>query len=81
MSSDSSVPDILVAGVTQSIKLIRSDAVKLAYIACDAEEKITSSVTDLCEEHDVEVDGTHTLEELGQLCGIDVKCAVCVALK
>ena len=81
MSSDSSVPDILVAGVTQSKKLIKSSAVKRAYIACDAEEKVTNSIADLCSEFGVEIDDTHTLEELGRMCGIEVKCAVCVALK
>jgi large subunit ribosomal protein L7A len=81
MSPDSSVPDIYVAGVTQSKKLIRSSAVKKAYIASDADEKVTGVISDLCREYDVELDGTHTLAELGQMCGIDVKCAACVALK
>ena len=81
MSSDSSVPDILVAGITQSKKLIKSSAVKRAYVASDADEKVTGVITELCRENDVELDDTHTLIELGMMCGIDVKCAACVALK
>ena len=81
MSSDSTVPDILVAGVTQSKKLIKSSAVKRAYVASDAEPKITGVMSDLCREYEVELEMTHTLEELGRMCGIDVKCAACVALR
>ena len=81
MSPDSTVPDIFVAGVTQSKKLIKSSSVKRAYIAADADAKITGVISDLCREYGVELDSTYTLSELGRMCGIDVNCAVCVALK
>lgn len=81
MSPDSPVPDILVAGVSQSKKLIRSNAAKGAYVAFDAESKITTMISELCRECGVELDMSHTMEELGRMCGIEVNCAACVSLK
>ncbi|MBQ0125347.1 MAG: ribosomal L7Ae/L30e/S12e/Gadd45 family protein [Clostridiales bacterium] len=82
MSPDSTVPDnVLVAGVTQSKKLIKSSSVKIAYVASDAEQKITGMMADICREFNVELDNSYTLEQLGRMCGIDVNCAACVLLK
>lgn len=80
MDAGGTVPDILVAGFTQSKKLIESNAVKRAYVASDADTKIIESVKDLCHGNDTELVTEHTKHELGVMCGIDVDCAVCVAL-
>ena len=77
MASENTAP-APVAGLNRSKKMIRNGNVKLAYVACDAEEKIIREITELCREYGVELDDVHTKSELGSLCGIEVDCAVCV---
>lgn len=80
MSSDSTVP-VIVAGLNQSKKHIRGGTARIAYVASDAEGRIVSAVRELCRDCGVELDLQRTKAELGKLCGIEVDCAVCVALK
>lgn len=70
----------MIAGLNQSKKMIKKGNAKKAYVACDAEEKIISQVSELCREYGVSFDDAHTKSELGALCGIEVDCAVCVVL-
>lgn len=81
MSSDSPVPETFVAGITQAKKLIKSNSVKCAYVASNADKKIHTVMNDLCREVGVYLDSSHTLEELGRMCNIEVNCAACVLLK
>ena len=70
----------LVAGLNKSKKIIRSGNAKQAYVATDADGKIVSEIQELCREYGVKLDDARTKSELGALCGIEVDCAVCVAL-
>lgn len=81
MSSDSPLPAVVIAGLNQSQKHIKAGTAALAYVGADAEPKLVSHIRDLCEENGVAFDESHTMAELGTLCGIDVDCAVCVVLK
>ncbi|MBQ0009581.1 MAG: ribosomal L7Ae/L30e/S12e/Gadd45 family protein [Ruminococcus sp.] len=67
--------------MNQSQKHIKAGTAALAYVGADAEPKLVSHIRDLCEENGVAFDESHTMAELGTLCGIDVDCAVCVVLK
>ena len=81
MLSDSTVPpDVMVAGVAQSKKHIKSGTAKKAYVAYDADKKIRDTITDMCRDAGIEADSTYSLEQLGRMCGIEVNCAVCVVL-
>ena len=71
----------LVAGFNQSRKQIRNGRAKLAYLAYDADGGIVPEMTFLCESCGVMLDTSRSKEELGQLCGLDVDCAVCAVLK
>ncbi len=81
MSSDIPLPAVFVAGLNQSKKLIKGGSARKAFAATDAEEKLVASLEELCRDAGVEFDCSHTMEELGKLCEIDVGCAVCVVLK
>ena len=71
----------LVAGLTQSKKLIKVGMASSAFIAKDADTKITNLIAELCSTHGIPCDATKTKKELGMMCRIDVDCAVCVTLK
>jgi large subunit ribosomal protein L7A len=72
---------MLVAGLTQSKKLIKIGMASSAFIAKDADDKIITLIADLCRACGVPCDKTKTKKELGLMCGIDVDCAVCVTLR
>jgi large subunit ribosomal protein L7A len=80
MSSEGPQQPILVAGLTQSKKLIKVGMASSAFIAKDADAKIINLVAELCRTHGVNYDMAKTKKELGTMCGIDVDCAVCVTL-
>ena len=81
MSTEGPLQPMLVAGLTQSKKLIKGGAASSAFIAKDADAKIINLVAELCQVHGVPYDETKTKKELGTMCQIDVDCAVCVTLK
>ena len=70
-----------VAGYNQSKKCIRRGKAKRVYVAADAENRIISEISFLCESAGVILDTSKTKSELGVLCGIDVDCAACAFLK
>ena len=80
MSSEGLQQPMLVAGLTQSKKLIKVGMASSAFIAKDADAKIINLVAELCRTHGVNYDMAKTKKELGTMCGIDVDCAVCVTL-
>ena len=81
MSTEGPQMPMLVAGLTQSKKLIRVGMASSAFIAKDADAKIINLIADLCYSYGVPYDKTKTKKELGSMCRIDVDCAVCVTLK
>ena len=81
MSTEGPLQPMLVAGLTQSKKLIKGGAASSAFIAKDADAKIINLVAELCHTHGVPCDKTKTKKELGTMCQIDVDCAVCVTLE
>ena len=70
-----------VAGFNQSGKCIRRGQAKRVYVAADAEDRMVSEVSNLCEDFGVILDTSKSKSELGALCGIEVDCAVCAFLK
>ncbi|AWI07345.1 ribosomal L7Ae/L30e/S12e/Gadd45 family protein [Clostridium drakei] len=70
-----------VVGVKQTIKAIKSGAVKTVYIAKDADDKFIQPVRLLVEEESLELVYVDSMKELGKLCGIDVGAATAAVLK
>jgi large subunit ribosomal protein L7A len=81
MSTEGPQQPGLVAGLTQSKKLIKIGMASSAYLAKDADAKIINLISELCYSYSVPCEKTKTKKELGLMCGIDVDCAVCVTLK
>lgn len=68
-------------GLKQSKKAIGDGDALRAYIAMNADERIRYPVSQLCEEHGVEIFQVPSMMELGNACGINVGAAVAVLLK
>lgn len=66
-------------GIKQSLKAVEGNNVKVVFIAKDADEKIVSSLKELCVKSNVQIEYADTMKQLGKACGIEVGAsAVCV---
>ena len=66
-------------GIKQSLKAVEGNNVKVVFIARDADEKIVSSLKELCVKSAVQIEYVDTMKQLGKACGIEVGAsAVCV---
>lgn len=64
-----------VVGIKQLRRAMEAAQVKNAYIACDADPRLTEPLIFLCEQSGIPCDCTRTLRQLGTACGIDVGAA------
>lgn len=71
----------LVVGIKQLKKALRDKTVSMAYVAQDAETRVTAPILDLCREAGVEVTMVPTMRELGEACGIEVGAAAAGVLR
>lgn len=69
-----------VVGKNQSVKAIRGGQASIVYLAYDADSALISGITQLCEQHGVRCERTHSIQQLGEECGLEVGCAVCALL-
>ena len=76
MASEKKEP-ALVAGRNRSRKLIIGGEARMVYIASDADQPLIESMRALCREYGVPTDEGKTKQELAELCGIEVGCAIC----
>lgn len=67
-------------GIKQALKAAQSDQVKKAFIAKNAEARVTEPLRQLCEEKNIEIEYVETKEELGKACNIEVSAAVAVII-
>ena len=77
MSTEGPQQPMLVAGLTQSKKLIKVGMASSAFIAKDADAKIINLVAELCRTHNVKYDMARTKKELGTINQKKEKLAVC----
>ena len=70
-----------VTGLKQSQRAVIEDKARHAFVAQDAEERVTADFCALCAQHGVEITKVDTMRELGAACGIEVGAAVAVLLK
>ena len=68
-------------GVKQCTKAVKEGKVALAFVAQDADSRLTAPFLALCEAHGVEIVSVPAMRELGERCGISVGSAVAVQLK
>lgn len=69
-----------VAGVRQVMKGIGEGNLRVIFLALDASPILQAQVRAAANERQLPVETVSSMEELGQMCGIDVPCAV-AALK
>ena len=82
MNSDTAVPRCkFVAGLNQTKKVIRNQSCTCVYLAYDADEHFRMQVISLCQEYKTEIKTDMSMAQLGDMCGIDVDCAVCAQLR
>mgnify|MGYP002571431592 CR=1 FL=1 len=67
----------LIVGSNQVKKALRRGMASLVYVAHDADAGIRFAMFEICRECGVPVDETKTVKELGEMCRIEVGCAVC----
>lgn len=68
-------------GLNQTKKLIKAGFAETVYIAADADGYIRDEIKALCRSHGVSADESKSMAVLGQICGIDVNCAVYAVCK
>lgn len=67
-------------GVKQTEKAVTKQAVKLVFIANDADERVVERLRELCEANNIAPITKWNMLELGRACGIHVKAAACAVL-
>ncbi len=70
-----------VTGLKQSQRAVTENKARHAFVAKDAERRVTEAFRALCAEHGVEITEVETMRELGNACGIEVGAAVAVLLR
>ncbi|MGB9716164.1 MAG: ribosomal L7Ae/L30e/S12e/Gadd45 family protein [Thermodesulfovibrionales bacterium] len=74
--SEKDCPSKRVVGAKQTLKALNNCNVQQVYIAKDAEEHVTQRIKEFCENNSIKIIYIDTMEQLGVMCGIDVKAAV-----
>ncbi|HRW13481.1 MAG TPA: ribosomal L7Ae/L30e/S12e/Gadd45 family protein [Syntrophomonas sp.] len=69
-----------VIGTKQVKKAIIKGQTKKVYLADDAEPHIINALRVLCQQHQIEIEETNKMEELGNACGIEVGAAAVALL-
>jgi large subunit ribosomal protein L7A len=70
-----------VVGIKQSTRAVKDGNALMAFIAEDADRRVTQQLESLCIEKSIEVIRVDTMKELGEACGIDVGAATAVIIK
>ena len=68
-------------GIKQSLKAVENDTAEKVYMAKDADEKVISSLKELCRKKSLEITYVDSMKLLGKACGIDVGAAAVCVLK
>lgn len=69
-----------VIGIKQVKKAIIKGQTRKVFLADDAEPHIISSLRDLCQQHQAEIEEVDKMEQLGNACGIEVGAAAAALL-
>lgn len=69
-----------VVGQKQSKKAIKDGLARFCHVARDAQDKVIAPILEICAETGVPVGREYTMQELGEMCGIDVGASVVTLL-
>ena len=70
-----------VVGLKQTVKTIKNETAAKVYLAKDADNYITKTVLDACENKDIKIVYINTMKELGEACGISIGASTAAVLK
>lgn len=70
-----------VVGVRQTRRAIEGGRALKAFLAVDADPRVTDPIARLCEEQNVSVERDVSMKELGKLCGVSVGTAVAATVR
>ncbi|MCX7715304.1 MAG: ribosomal L7Ae/L30e/S12e/Gadd45 family protein [Clostridia bacterium] len=68
-------------GYKQTMRALAENRAKKVFLAMDSEQKISVPVKELCTEKSVPFECVDTMQELGKMCGIEVRASCAVVLK
>ena len=70
-----------VVGIKQVSKAVERDDAVTVYVAADAEPRLVQGLLALVEKHNVSLDESATMQELGRACGIEVGASAVALLR
>nr|WP_320146364.1 ribosomal L7Ae/L30e/S12e/Gadd45 family protein [uncultured Anaeromusa sp.] len=70
-----------VVGIKQVSKAVERNEAVTVYVAADAEPRLVQGLLALVEKHNVPLDESATMQELGQACGIEVGASAVALLR
>ncbi|MDX8367575.1 50S ribosomal protein L7ae-like protein [Cytobacillus sp. IB215665] len=65
----------IIIGTKQTVKALKSEAVKEVIVAADADERIISKIVNVAKANDVPINKVDSMKQLGRACGIEVGAA------
>ncbi|MDX8363083.1 50S ribosomal protein L7ae-like protein [Cytobacillus sp. IB215316] len=65
----------IIIGTKQTVKALKSEAVKEVIVAADADERIISKIMNVAKANDVPINKVDSMKQLGRACGIEVGAA------
>ena len=68
-----------IVGTKQTLKAVEKGRVQVVYIARDAEEHVVRPLVKACQDKGLEIVYLNTMQELGQICGIQIGAAAACA--
>lgn len=82
MFNDKSLQDLNVKiGTKETVRHVEADQAVEVFVALDAEAKLVSKITSLCQKKGVKLTEVNTMRELGKACGIDVGAAMAAVIQ
>lgn len=69
-----------VVGVKQTRKAVREGRAALVFLAKDADPALTAPLAEACAVNGIALDGSATMAQLGEACGISVGASVAAVL-
>ena len=70
-----------VIGIKQVSKAVKRNSVEAVFVANDADSRVVEPLKALCQESNVLVDETSTMQDIGKACGIEVGAAAAAVLR
>jgi large subunit ribosomal protein L7A len=64
-----------IVGTKQTLKAVEKDKVQVVFIARDAEEHVVRPLIKACQDKGLEIVFVDTMQQLGQICGIQIGAA------